>query len=57
MQLNLSYQNPADYALFLKIKALPVYKFVGRTAYFPDEYADKLGLAIPAQPQIGYVPA
>jgi len=57
MQLNLSYQSPADYVLFLKIKALPVYKFVGRTAHFPDEYADRLGLDIPPQPQLGYVPA
>lgn len=33
-----------DYQLFLKIKSMPRYKFVGRTAEFPNEYASMLDL-------------
>lgn len=33
-----------DYRTFLKIKALPVYSFVGREAIIPREYAARLGL-------------
>lgn len=29
-----------DYRKFLRIKSLPAYSFVGRTAIFPDEYAE-----------------
>jgi SNF2-related domain len=36
---HLDISNPADYDLFLKIKSLPSYKFQGRTAIIPDEYA------------------
>lgn len=32
-----------DYAKFLRIKALPKYRFVGRTAEIPAEYADLIG--------------
>jgi superfamily II DNA or RNA helicase len=35
----------ADYELFLKIKSLPSYRFIGRTAEFPDCYAGQLGLS------------
>lgn len=28
-----------DYRKFLRIKSLPAYSFVGRTAYYPEEYA------------------
>jgi hypothetical protein len=38
-----------DYELFLRIKRLPRYRFVGRTAEFPDEYAGIIG-AGPATP-------
>lgn len=44
MTINLSPSSAADYDLFLKVKELPQYKFVGRTAIFPDEYAERLGL-------------
>lgn len=37
--------NSADgYRLFLRIKQLPRYKFTGRTAWLPDEYASRIGL-------------
>lgn len=32
-----------DYASFLRVKELPTYDFEGRTAVFPDEYAERLG--------------
>ena len=34
-----------SYSLFLKIKALPTYRFMGRMAEFPDCYTERLGLA------------
>jgi hypothetical protein len=33
------------YRKFLAIKQLPTYRFIGRTAEVPDEYADRLGAA------------
>jgi superfamily II DNA or RNA helicase len=33
-----------DYRRFLAVKRLPHYRFCGRTATFPDEYADRLGI-------------
>lgn len=39
--------NPSrieDYATFLKIKSLPVYRIQGRECWFPDEYANRLGI-------------
>jgi hypothetical protein len=54
--VNLSLDNPADYALFLRIKALPAYKFTGRTAEFPDEYALRLGLKTGRQRASAYTP-
>ncbi len=44
MKIELDYNRPADYDLFLKIKSLPVYSFTGRTAEFPDEYANRIGV-------------
>jgi superfamily II DNA or RNA helicase len=45
VKLTLSPDNLEDYATFLKVKALPRYRIVGRTVEFPDEYAARLGLA------------
>ncbi len=45
-----------DYQTFLKVKALPKYRFVGRTAEFPDEYASALGLAPAERPAADYAP-
>lgn len=42
MQLLLNPKNPADYHTFLRVKRLPVYRFIGRTAWFPDEYAQQV---------------
>jgi superfamily II DNA or RNA helicase len=42
-QLNLN--SIDDYQLFLRIKQLPTYSITGRVASFPDEYADRLGIA------------
>lgn len=39
MQLTLSPDSLDDYRTFLRVKSLPVYRFEGRTAIFPDEYA------------------
>ena len=43
------------YRTFLKVKALPTYRFVGRDAYVPDEYASLLGTAGAADP-LAYKP-
>jgi superfamily II DNA or RNA helicase len=34
----------ADYQRFMAIKALPSYRISGRTATFPDEYAERIGV-------------
>ena len=52
MRLNLSLDNPADYRKFLRIKSLPSFRFVGRTADFPDEYA---GLIIGEEREVAEV--
>lgn len=54
MNVELSMSKPADYDLFLKIKSLPVYKFTGRSAWFPDEYASRLGIKQPKQKTATY---
>lgn len=36
--------NAEGYRQFLRVKQLPRYKFTGRTAWFPDEYADRLNI-------------
>lgn len=43
MKLTLDLNSAADYATFLRVKALPKYTFAGRVAEFPDEYAALLG--------------
>jgi superfamily II DNA or RNA helicase len=44
MNLHLNPSSPEDYQTFLKVKSLPRYSFVGRTAIVPDEYAKMLGI-------------
>lgn len=39
-----------DYRLFLRIKLLPTYRFRGRLAEFPEEYADQLGMKAKSSP-------
>lgn len=48
MILHLNLDDLADYRRFLAIKGLPTYSFSGRTAVFPDEYAELVG--VPASP-------
>ncbi len=43
MQITFDTTKTEDYALFLRVKSLPQYRIVGRTAEFPDEYAAMLG--------------
>jgi superfamily II DNA or RNA helicase len=43
MRIVLSPESLDDYATFLKVKSLPSYRFDGRTAVVPDEYAARLG--------------
>lgn len=45
MRLNIDTQTIDGYQKFLAVKKLPQYRFCGRTAEFPDEYASRLGLA------------
>lgn len=57
MFLTLNKNNVADYKRFLAIKRLPVYRFTGREAWFPDEYAIQLGLLRQDGLDIDYQPA
>ena len=45
MKLTLDPKSVDDYRSFLSIKSLPVSRFVGRDAIFPDEYASRLGMS------------
>lgn len=46
-----------DYRTFLRVKSLPQYRFVGRSAVFPDEYATRVrsGATVTAKAD-GYTP-
>jgi len=44
MELILNLNSVDDYRTFLKIKSLPLYKFRGTVAEFPDEYASVIGV-------------
>lgn len=46
MQVHFDTDKLEDYELFLKVKSLPVYRIVGHTAEFPDEYAGRLGVKV-----------
>ncbi len=45
MKLILNLNRLEDYQTFLAVKRLPIYRIAGRVVEFPDEYADRLGLA------------
>ena len=51
MKLTLDLNSATDYRKFLQIKALPIYRFTGREAWFPDEYCSRLGIA-PTVPEV-----
>ncbi len=57
MQLTLNPSSIADYRRFLAVKSLPVYRIRGREAWFPDEYAERLGLATTAGADVAYNPS
>lgn len=46
MKLEIDLNTIDGYRTFLKVKALPVYKFTGREAWFPDEYAGRVGVEV-----------
>jgi hypothetical protein len=56
MRLSLDLNTVEGYRTFLKVKALPVHRFVGREAYFPDEYADRIGVERSKDKPSKYVP-
>lgn len=57
MRLTLDTRSPTDYQTFLKVKSLPLYRVHGRTMEFPDEYADRLGMAVSAKRVSDYAPS
>lgn len=46
MILTLDPKRIADYRAFREIKRLPVWRICGRQAWFPDEYASRLGIEV-----------
>ena len=56
-ELTLSLDNHADYQRFLAVRRLPRYRIVGRRCWFPDEYADRLGLPAEVVRSSEYEPA
>ena len=57
MKLNIDLNTVEGYRNFIRVKALPVYRFTGREAWFPDEYADRMGMAPPRAKQSKYTPS
>lgn len=57
MILNLNTHKIDDYRTFLAIKRLPVYRITGREAWFPDEYASRIGVAPKEPVAIDYIPS
>lgn len=49
MKLHIDTSSMADYAKFLRIKSLPKFSFTGRTAEFPDEYGEVIGVPVHAE--------
>lgn len=43
MQLILDPNSLDDYQTFLRVKSLPIYRVCGRSVWFPDEYANRVG--------------
>lgn len=57
MKIDLDINSADDYQKFLRIKALPVYSFRGRTAEFPDEYASRVGIEFRHEQASTYKPS
>jgi superfamily II DNA or RNA helicase len=56
MNVTIDTSSVESYRQFLAIKRLPIYNITGHNAWFPDEYAGRLGLAIEATTPIEYKP-
>lgn len=56
MRIKLDPSSVADYEKFLRIKSMPQYRFIGRTAEFPDEYIGRLGSGVVPTSPSAYVP-
>lgn len=48
MTIQLSPRSIEDYRRFLAVKSLPKYRIVGRSATFPKQYSDRLGIKVRA---------
>lgn len=46
-----------SYRKFVKIKSLPTYKVTGRSIWFPDEYADLVGLEVEHKRLVNWSPS
>jgi hypothetical protein len=57
MRLTLNPSDVNDYATFLRVKSLPVYSIRGREAWFPDEYAERLGISASESTSVVYLPS
>lgn len=56
MRIHLDPSSREDYETFLRVKELPRYRFIGRTAEFPDEYCGRLGINPPNVVRADYNP-
>ena len=56
MKLLLDLNTVDGYRTFLKVKSLPIHSFAGREAWFPDEYASRLGLSAESAIGMPYKP-
>ena len=56
MELTLDPNSIEDYDTFLKVKRLPKYRIRGRQAWFPDEYASRLGMKPKRSHAVSYQP-
>ena len=56
MKLELDLDTVDGYRTFLKVKSLPVYRFTGREAWFPDEYAERVGVSVSTELERSYSP-
>lgn len=56
MRIVLNANSIDDYRTFLRIKSLPTYRIRGREAWFPDEYAERLGLREQSSKAMPYEP-
>lgn len=56
MIVNLDPNSLVDYRRFLEIKSLPSYTIRGRSAIFPDEYAERLSMAAAEPVDLDYTP-